>query len=136
MIGKLLGLVSLLGIVVAFYAVHGDAPFNFTDPTGASGSDHTGYLRAALTATALVLGIVFGAFHRLWKERTEDMSIQAVISGLRSAEMWRSLLLAPLVFSGSYVAAREQPDLVVSFVFAFQSGFFCDAVLQRQARTP
>jgi hypothetical protein len=90
--------------------------------------------RIVLSAIALLIGIVFGVFHRLWRERAEPLDFGAVIAGLRSADLWRSLLAAPLVFAGVYAAAQSQPDHVVAFFFAFQTGFFTDAVLQAKMR--
>jgi hypothetical protein len=90
--------------------------------------------RIALSTAALLMGVVFGAFHRLWRERVEQLDMTAVMAGLRSAELWRSLLAAPLVFSGVYAAAQAQPDHVVAFFFAFQTGFFTDSVLQAKMK--
>jgi hypothetical protein len=91
-------------------------------------------LRIALSATALLIGIVFGSLHRLWRERTDPLNRSAIIAGLQSAELWRSILAAPLVFSGVYAVARSQPDHILAFFFAFQTGFFTDAVLQAKLK--
>ena len=38
-------------------------------------------------------------------------------------------------FSAVYLATREQPDWVLSSIFAFENGFFCDSVLRsREAK--
>jgi hypothetical protein len=119
-------------ILAAFYwYAFGRASFLGFDP---SSDEPNTALRIFLSAAALMIGIVFGAFHRLWRERTEVLDLAAVKAGLRNAELWRSLLAAPLVFAGVYAAARTQPDHVVAFFFAFQTGFFTDAVLQAKAR--
>jgi hypothetical protein len=124
-IGSALILVIVLWI---FYDWYAEASFGFEEQA-ASG----GYLRLALSGGALFLGIVFGSLHRQWQERKGPLQVSAITDALRSADLWRSLLLAPLVFSGAYAASQEQPDFVLAFVVAFQSGFFCDTVLQRRS---
>lgn len=90
--------------------------------------------RTCMALVGMLAGIVFGGLHRLWRERKEPMSLGVLKVSFYDAEMWRSILVAPLVFSGVYIAAKAQPDTVLSFFFAFQSGFFSDAILQGKSK--
>jgi hypothetical protein len=125
-----IALISLVIIVLLFYGavIRNHDIFGF-DPDSAS-DQQLPLLRILLTIVALIFGIIFGSCHRIWRERKEPMSLGAIKSALVDAELWRSLLVAPLAFSGVYVAARTQPDYIVAFFFAFQSGFFSDAIMQ------
>lgn len=123
---------ALVIILVSFYwYVFDKDTFLGFDPEGVGGLPAD---RIAISAVALLTGIIFGAFHRLWREWKEPLNFAAIKAGLRSAELWRSLLAAPLVFSGVYAAARSQPDYVLAFFFAFQTGFFTDAVIQAKMK--
>jgi len=44
-------------------------------------------VRIIVSATALVTGIVFGTFHRMWRERKEPLDFASVKAGFRSAEL-------------------------------------------------
>jgi hypothetical protein len=98
-----------------------------------------GWLRPALMGSLSVLGllggIVFGSIHRYWRERQEPVDRKALLEALSAPELWRSLLTAPLIFAGVYAASRTQPDWVVGFFFAFQSGFFSDAIMQGKSKS-
>jgi hypothetical protein len=126
----------LAAVIAAFYGIviRNTSIFGF-DPSIAADSPMP-ILRIALTVAALVLGILFGSCHRIWRERKEPMNFSVVKAALLDADLWRSLLAAPIAFSGVYAAARTQPDYIVAFFFAFQSGFFSDAILQGKAANP
>ncbi|MEI4234580.1 hypothetical protein [Roseovarius sp. D22-M7] len=83
-----------------------------------------------LSAMAMVLGIFCGSLHRQWANYEKPMSRSSISRALRSPDLWRSMLLSPILFSGVYVAAKQQPDYVLAFIFAFQTGFFCDKILE------
>ena len=78
--------------------------------------------RLCLSVIAFLFGIIFGAFHRRWRERKSAIDGTAIRAVLRSPDLWRSFFAAPLVFSGVYAAAQTQPDFVVAFFFPFQTG--------------
>ncbi len=48
-----------------------------------------------------------------------------------SATFVRPLVISPIVFSGVYVVIREKPDVVVACLFAFENGFFCESVFNK-----
>lgn len=116
--------IALLGILYAFYGLTTAEPLGFQE------GDTSGYLKIIISAMAMIIGIIFGAIHRSWSTRKSPVTWPAVRVVLRSPELWRAMLLSPIVFSGVYVAAQEQPDYILAFVVAFQSGFFCESVLR------
>ncbi|UIJ70750.1 hypothetical protein [Aurantimonas sp. HBX-1] len=118
----------LLIILFVFYRYAAVEPLSFAE------NDGSGYFKIILSALAMVVGIVFGAIHRAWGMRKNPISWAAFKLVFRSPELWRAMLLSPIVFSGVYVAAQEQPDYVLAFIVAFQSGFFCESVLRGAER--
>lgn len=90
--------------------------------------------RTLLALLGLLTGIVAGGFHRLWRERIDPLKFSDLKAAMSNPEIWRSLVAAPLVFTGVYTAAQAQPDIILSFFFAFQSGFFADAIVQGKAK--
>jgi hypothetical protein len=91
--------------------------------------------RLVASASAMLFGILFGSFYNLLRKKTKIVSWRAeVVDLLRSAQVFRALLAAPVIYSGVYLAARSQPDIVLSLIFAFQNGFFCDAIMRTQER--
>ncbi len=130
----LLGIVLLVVIVAAFYWLA--QQFVPQSQTESATVPTLSVSRIILTAVALLIGILFGSLHRIWRERREAMSFSVLRMAFLDPELWRSFLAAPLVFSGVYAAAQAQPDVVVAFFFAFQCGFFSDAVVQGRRSAP
>ena len=119
-----IAVIILLGILYGFYS------FATIEPLGFQSGESSGYFKIIISAMAMIIGIIFGAIHRSWSLRKSPVTLSSVKAVLRSAELWRAMLLSPIVFSGVYVAAQDQPDYVLAFVVAFQSGFFCESVLK------
>jgi hypothetical protein len=129
-VSRLIGsLVLLLLILTVFYWFTFDR-HSFLGFEPGEAATRLPIWRIVLSAVALILGIASGAMHRLWLDRKEPMDLTAATAALRSAGLWRSLLAAPIVFSGVYAAAQTQPDYIVAMFFAFQTGFFTDTVVQ------
>ncbi len=124
MIRFLTAFLTMLIIVIAFYGNSSSNNLGFLP----SASEET--LKICLSVVAMVMGIVFGSLHRQWSDQKGPVSRSSIVSALRSPDLWRSMLLSPIVFSGVYISAKEQPDYVLAFVFAFQTGFFCDKILE------
>jgi hypothetical protein len=79
----------------------------------------------------MLLGITFGSVYESLNTRRGKVSFKDELSAsLTSAHFFKSLLASRVVFAGVYVASGSQPDLVVALLFAFQNGFFCDAILR------
>ncbi len=124
MIRFLTAFLTMLIIVIAFYGNSSSNNLGFLP----SASEET--LKICLSVVAMVMGIVFGSLHRQWSDQKGPVSRSSIVSALRSPDLWRSMLLSPIVFSGVYISAKEQPDYVLAFVFAFHTGFFCDKILE------
>lgn len=117
--------------IIALFAVLFTAFYFLTvEPLGFQEGGSSGNAKIVVAGIAMIIGIVFGAMHRAWSLRVRPINFSAVRTVLRSPELWRAMLLSPIVFSGVYVAAQEQPDFILAFVVAFQSGFFCESVLR------
>jgi hypothetical protein len=88
-----------------------------------------------LSVLALLIGILFGSLYDALRSRTTITSFRRELAQvLYSARFVRALLAAPIVFVAVYVAAKSQPDPVISLIFAFQNGFFCDAIMKPKER--
>lgn len=124
--------VCAAALLVVFYSTWVGDEFNFAPGDDASRKDN--YISAGIALVGMMFGIIFGSLHRIWRERNEAMSLSVVKSSLLSPEIWRSVLVSPLVFIGVYIAAQAQPDVILSFFFSFQSGFFSDAIVQGKAK--
>ena len=86
---------------------------------------------------AMIFGILFGALYDQIFSRKRSVSIKKEILHLsKSPRLFRSLLASPILFVGVYVAAKSQPDTVIALIFAFQNGFFCDAIMKEKASNP
>ena len=68
------------------------------------------------------------------RSRARRVKRRELAQVLYSARFVRALLAAPIVFVAVYVAAKSQPDPVISLIFAFQNGFFCDAIMKPKER--
>lgn len=123
--------VVVLGTLMAYAAVGSpDAAFRF-NPT----SPRFPLVRSLTAALAMVLGIFANAVWRALEGRAEGDSVapRAVLrESLLSASFLRSAVVSPIVFLLVYSLVREEPDLVVANLLAFQNGFFWEAVLHRQ----
>jgi hypothetical protein len=85
-----------------------------------------------LTGFAILLGITFGSVYDKLKGKLGRVEVlKELLETFQSSRFLISLLIAPLIFAGVYVAAKSQPDRVVAFLFAFQNGFFCDSIFRR-----
>lgn len=86
-----------------------------------------------VTFIAMFLGIVFGALYDQISNKSFIKSYKKeLVTVFRSTRFLRGMLASPILFIGIYVASNSSPDLAVSLVFAFQNGFFCDAILKKK----
>lgn len=125
------GLTMLVVILAAFYAYVGGTSFVFFDRGGAAAP--LPLLDVILSAAAMLLGVVFGSMHEHLKGAKADESpYRLAAQALNTPTFVRSLLASPIIFAAVYLAAQKQPDQVIALIFAFQNGFFCNAILQRR----
>lgn len=140
MLAMVLATIFMIASLYVFYRFHVDDQRNWAMISNTDVADsgdeifiEPEAIRTLTSAIAMLLGILSGSLHRLWKE-AGILSRDKVKKALRHAEFWRSIMLTPIIFSGVYVAAKEQPDHILAFAFAFQSGFFCDAVVRDRSK--
>jgi len=135
--GAILCFVLILGGFYA-YSFNSAIPLlGFDKPDATGNSRPLPLFDLILVAIAMLAGILFGSIYERLKQRKRAVTLGKELAAvLSSPSFYRSLLAAPIVFAGVYTAAKAQPDQVVAFLFAFQNGFFCDAVLRQQEPTP
>jgi hypothetical protein len=83
------------------------------------------------TAVAMLVGIFASAMWDQLKNAPGDVIDIRLILGraLQSASLIRASLVSPIVFAAVYAVIKEQPDVVVAHLLAFQNGFFWKSVL-------
>jgi hypothetical protein len=123
-----IGIVFMASVVTAFYCVGVTTNvLGFERVTSEVEIE-----KIVLTGAALLLGIIFGVVNEKLSSLQPDQKISApiIFNSLRTARAAKSLIAAPVLYVGVYTLAGEQPDYIVSFLLAFQNGFFCDAVMK------
>ncbi len=128
----------MLGLIcISYLHFAAGGMLNFDQATSQGGnvaSFSAPYVEVGLCGVAMMLGILFGTVHERLKDSMASINLVAEFgAALRSAPFLRAMLVSPLVFVGVYMVVRTQPDLVIAVVFAFQNGFFCEAVFRKKA---
>lgn len=91
------------------------------------------FLGVALSAGTMFVGLMFGALYERLLGKSGAISIsRELVLLFQSASFIRALLVAPVVFAGVYAVSQTQPDLIVAMIFAFQNGFFCEAIFREK----
>lgn len=102
--------------------------------TQSTSSQSEGFLwRALLAGAAMILGVYCGCLHAQLRDASDQVWIMDELrKALRRGDLLRGFLASPILFYAVYVFLEEQPDLVLVCLFAFENGFFCDKILERQ----
>jgi hypothetical protein len=128
----------LAGAILLFafdLSLNQTTPLSRFDPASPDQAKPLPVGRTILSAVMMLIGILAGVFHSAVMNKSEITSFrQEFIRSVRSPQLIKSILAAPIVFSAVYLATREQPDLILASIFAFQNGFFCDSVLRTQGQ--
>jgi hypothetical protein len=83
----------------------------------------------------MVLGIFFGQAYRVLATiDNTDIGISELRGRIFSVDLWRSLLSSPIVFGAIYLVARDQPDIIVSSILAFENGFICNVIAEKRIK--
>jgi hypothetical protein len=92
---------------------------------------------ASLLLTMLI-GILFGSCYAMLVDVSTTIQITHVLREVtRKPQFWRAVLAAPIVFAGVYVFAVDSiGNTIISLIFAFQNGFFCEAILREKSSAP
>src|ERR1700730_8556128 len=78
-------------------------------------------------SVVMIVGVLFGAIYRILDSAKKSEVLRAFKGLFDNPDLYKSLLAAPLVFSGVYTLSKSVPDPIVALFLAFQNGFFCDA---------
>lgn len=120
----------LIALILTIFSESNNG-FNFEDENVSSTIDLT---KSSLLAAFLITGILFGHLYRVLSEHGDGMHLNMALikeSFLRIT-LWKSFLGSPIVFGVIYVVAKDQPDLVVSSILAFENGFICNVILEKR----
>lgn len=128
-------MIILLGFYYYFVTVEqfGAKQLNF-DPTATDSLKEkvfpwTNFL---VTCLCMATGILFGSFYAQIRDKKNISSYKIELTNLfSSTHLIKSFLIAPIIFIGIYKAADANPDMVLSALFAFQNGFFCDTIMRK-----
>jgi hypothetical protein len=89
-----------------------------------------GAVQPLIMAALMLCGVTFGAIYTELQEEGAS-AILAFKRALARPALYRALLVAPIVFAGVYAFARTTSDPIIVGIFAFQNGFFCEAVFRK-----
>lgn len=124
---------SVLLLFVFDFSLNQTTPLSRFDSASSNQATPLPIGRTLLSAAMMLIGILAGVFHAAVLNKSQITSIrQEFMAAIRSPQLIKSLLAAPIIFSAVYLATREQPDWVLASIFAFQNGFFCDSILRVQ----
>src|ERR1700733_3200336 len=138
---KIFGMIAALllaGIILTAtidYTTNQTSPFSRFDSSATVAQKPVPVGHTVLAGVMMLAGIFAGALRMSLQGKAEIDSFKSVLlSTLRSTQLIKSLVAAPIVFSAIYLATKEQPDWVLASIFAFENGFFCDSVLRTQEK--
>lgn len=127
-------LLICFGVVAALFAYLTDGrvdSFLFGEDKAAAGARQLSWEFALVLSLVMAIGILFGSVYEGIGDR---MSLSAFANVLRNAvtsgHFIKAILASPILFAVVYAAAQKQPDIVIAVLFAFENGFFCQAVLK------
>jgi hypothetical protein len=92
-------------------------------------------LKGTFLIVIMLLGIVCGHLHSILStvsKEGDDVTLTLVRQSFAKASLWKSVLASPILFSVVYINCQTQPDLILAGFFAFQNGFLCNVVLDKQ----
>ena len=68
-------------------------------------------------------------------EDTDDIDFKALLTrAFKTRGFVSAIVVSPIVFAGVYLIIKDQPDLILSHLIAFENGFFWQAVLGNRDR--
>lgn len=122
-----------LAVVSCYYLLTNDDGLFRFGPDAVQGDNSLPIYKVIGTVFAMLFGILFGSLHDQILDRKKVSIITEIRRLANNPRMFRALLASPILYVSVYVAAKTQPDLVISLMFAFQTGFFCNAIMKKKA---
>ena len=119
-------------IVVAYASRSGERISDFFHFDGASEQGAGWSWRPFFYVVAMLFGILCGYLHSRLAHRKRVNLLLEVKRAIRAGAFTRSLLVSPIVFGAVYALTKNQPDMLVGTLVAFENGFFCDVIFRRR----
>jgi len=127
---NILCIVLILPILFLFCSGNDNSLYGFTNIEDTLNEMN----KVSVLAASTVIGIFCGnAYNYMGDDGSEGaLCLTSVKYFILSKNLWRSLLAAPLLFSAVYSTVNNNPDIILSAVFAFENGFFCNLILSKK----
>jgi hypothetical protein len=127
-----IGFVFVVPILVHWFLATG--PLFMADSAANAGAQKASWATLMAACVAMLLGILFGALHAKLKAARQSIEIGKVVGRLfQEPGLYRAFLASPIVFGGVYTATLHALDPVLALIFAFQNGFFCEAIVRKHS---
>jgi len=129
----LVSMAMMLGIV--FYnASHDVVPLLFNDTKIKASYDFGSIIKGVVYFLAMFVGIIFGRIYRALASSNEGRVniVNDIKSTLNSKPFVKAVLASPIVFGVIYTTISAEATILMSLIFSFQNGFFCDGVINAQ----
>lgn len=117
-------------VVILAYASHDGNGFKLFYFNDGNETDAGWSWRPLFYVIAMLFGILCGYLHVHLARRTRVNLLLEFKRAIRAGAFTRSLLVSPIVFGAIYAITKNQPDLIIGTVVAFENGFFCDVILR------
>lgn len=101
-------------------------------PKGFLTLDNNSLLYSFIIGFVTFLGIYCQfIYSELKSKKSKTVKIGSIFkSTFKSKSFWMSIFVSPIVLMGVYKGIEEVPDNFLSFVFAFENGFFFNSILK------
>lgn len=126
-----LGLVlSIIGSIIAYWII--GEQFIERDIVGFEEVSSDVSWKTVTTGLVTLIGVLAHSVYNRLSEKEGDVNIkEELFKTFRSSSFLRAVIVSPIVFIGVYGAIKNEPDLLVAHLFAFQNGFFWDVVFMK-----
>jgi len=121
----------LLDIAVGHQATREWLPYSFFTNTDSKPGSPRHWSTLLLFACTL-LGIASGELHRYAMQHLDHSGLNALKEVVRSTRFLAAGLVSPIAFGVAYSQCRNQPDVWIALIAAFENGFFWNTILARR----
>lgn len=132
-VSSLLATLFAMSVVIVAYAFrNADRITDFFYFDGGTGAASSGSWRPLFYVIAMLFGILCGYLHSHLTSRKRVNVWREIKRAVNAGALTRSLLVSPIVFGAVYALTKEQPDMLIGTLCAFENGFFCDVIFRRR----